>query len=461
MAAHAPIAEDAPPPASVQGGALQPWPSTADAWKTLWILSLVLGLSQVDRNILSLLLQSIKHDLKLSDSQMGLLIGAAFSILYLPLSFPLSLISDRKSRKTMIAMGVGLWSLCTAACGLATSFWTMFAARAGLGAGESVNGPATYSLLGDSFPREKLPRAMAVLNVGFVAGTAFSLILGSVVIVAVGKLHVVLPVLGDVKSWQLVFFALGLPGLLVAALMLTVREPARRGVTARSVTGLASYFEVFGFLKRNACFYGCLFLSVFFLGVITYGSLNFRAAFFQRTYHWAPQQYGLVSGIASLIVSPLGLIVGTWLCERWNRRHHDGNMRVALFANLVSLPFAIAGTLMPNGWLSVACSLTVSATALVAAPPLVAAMQSITPSNVRAQVNSLYLLLFSGITGIVGPWFIGWLTDMQHDETKLRYVIAVASAIALPISVLSLSFALKPFGRMIEQIKADEIAAQG
>ena len=361
----------------------------------------------------------------------------------------------------MIAFGVALWSLCTAACGLATSFWTMFAARAGLGAGESVNGPATYSLLGDSFPREKLPRAMAVLNVGFVAGTAFSLILGSVVIGAVENLHVVLPVLGVVKSWQLVFFALGLPGLVVAALMVTVREPARRGVGSRKEAGLKSYFQVFGFLRRNARFYVCLFLSVFFLGVITYGSLNFRAAFFQRTYGWPAKEYGMVSGLASLVVSPIGLVVGAWLCERWNRRHHDGNLRVALVANLFSLPFAIAGTLMPNAWLSIGCSLMVSATALVSAPPLVAAMQSITPSNVRAQVNSLYLLLFSGITGIVGPWFIGWLTDLQHDESKLRYVIAVASAVALPISVLALAFALKPFGRMIERIKAEEAAAGG
>ena len=452
-----PAANEAP---ASPAAAAPPWPTPANAWRTLWILSLVLGLSQIDRNILSLLLQSIKHDLKLTDAQMGVLLGLAFSCVYLILSFPLSRIADKRSRKTMIAIGVAVWSLATAACGLARSFWPMFIARAGLGAGEAVNGPATYSLLGDSFPRDKLPRAMAVLNIGFVGGTAISLIIGGIVIAALAKVHVVLPVLGEVKTWQLVFFAVGLPGLLIALLVMTITEPARRGLGARSAAGAVPISEVVAYLVRNGRFYGCLFLSVFITGIITNGSLNFRAAFFQRTYHWPAQQYALVTGVVSLIASPLGLIAGTWLCERWNRTYHDGNMRVALFAYVVSIPFNVAGPLMPQAWMSVACAATGGALALMAAPPMVAAMQSITASNVRAQVNSLYLLVFSGITGMIGPAVIGWLTDLQHDETKLRYVIAYSSLVALPISTAIMSMAIKPFGRMIEQIKAEEAAGR-
>ena len=210
MSAEAPVLGQDTPPASAQ-----PWPTPAAAWRTLWILSLVLGLSQIDRNILSLLLQPIKHDLKFSDAQMGILIGLAFSIIYLFLSFPLSRISDRGSRRTMIALGVAVWSLSTAACGLARSFWPMFIARAGVGAGESVNAPATYSLLADSFPRERLPRAMAVLNIGFVGGTAISLIIGGVVIAALKNVHAVLPIIGAVHTWQLVFFAIKPFGVLI------------------------------------------------------------------------------------------------------------------------------------------------------------------------------------------------------------------------------------------------------
>ncbi len=455
MAVQVPLAEDAP--AAVP----QPWPQPREAWKTLWILSLVLGLSQIDRNILSLMLQDIKHDLGLSDSQMGLLIGLAFSVIYLFLSFPLSLISDRKTRKVMIAVGVAFWSLCTAACGLARGFWPMFLARAGLGAGEAVNGPATYSLLGDSFPREKLPRAMAALNLGFMAGTALSLILGAGVIAAVKHVHFTLPVLGEARYWQLVFFAIGIPGVLVAALTMTIREPVRRGVIRQPVTGWRSYLEVFPYLSRNLRFYGCMFASVFITGTITYGSLNFRAAFFARTYHWPSQEYGLVYGVASLITSMLGLLAGTWLCERWNRTHSDGNLRVGLLAYALAAPFSAVFTLMPNGWLAVACGALGAGAALMAAPPVVAALQTVTPGNIRAQVNSLYLLLFSGVTGIVGPWFIGWLTDLQHDETRLGVVIAAVSAIGLPIALFIQVFTLKPFGRMVEQLKAEEARSGG
>ena len=455
MTAQAPVPDD-----SSSAPSTQPWPTSDQAWKTVWILALVLGLSQIDRNILTLLLQDIKHDLKLSDTQMGVLIGLAFSVIYLFLSFPLSLVTDRKSRKIMIAIGVAFWSLCTAACGLARGFWPLFYARAGLGAGEAVNGPATYSLLGDSFPREKLPRAMAVLNLGFIGGTALALILGAGVIAAVSKVHLVLPGFGLMKGWQLVFLTIGLPGLAVAALTMTIREPPRHGVVRRAATGWRSFVEVAPFLARNARFYGCMFVSVFITGTITYGSLNFRAAFFQRTYHWPAQEYGLVYGVASLITSALGLVAGTWLCERWNRRHDNGNMRVGVLAYVLSAPFNAVFTLMPNGWLAVICGSVGAGLALMAAPPVVAAIQSVTPGHVRAQVNSIYLLLFSGITGIVGPAFIGWLTDLQHDETRLGLVIAVVSAIGLPIAVGVQAFSLKPFGQMVARLKAEE-APQG
>ena len=216
--------------------------------------------------------------------------------------------------------------------------------------------------------------------------------------------------------------------------------------------------EVLAFLVRNGRLYGCMFLSVFIMGVITLGSLGFRAAFFQRTYHWSPTQYGVVSGLAQLAGSPFGLIAGTWMCERWNRKYDDGNMRVSLLANVLAIPFLAAGPMMPGPWLSAACAAIGSTCILMAAPAMSAAMQTVTPSGVRAQVNSIYLLLFSGIAGVVGPWFIGWLTDLQHDETKLRYVLAVTSAVALPIAAAIMWGAVKPFGQMVARIKQDEAA---
>jgi MFS family permease len=463
MTVHAPLLEDVAPqpePAQTPSGA-QPWPKPADAWRTLWVLSLVLGLSQIDRGVLSLLVTPIKQDLRLSDSQVGLLIGLAFSLVYLFLSFPLSRISDTRSRKVMIALGVAFWSISTALCGLAQNFWQMFFARAGVGAGEAVNGPATYALLADSFPRDKLPRAMAILNVGFMAGTAVSLIAGALVIGALVHVQLHGPVLGQLKSWQLVFMAVGLPGLLVALLMLTVTEPARRGVGGKPAGGTVPIREVFAFLMRNGRLYGCMFGSVFINGVVIYGAQSFRPAFFWRTYHWPAQQMGLSTGFATLVASPFGLMAGTWLCERWNRKRHDGSMRVAVLANALATPFAVAGSLMPTPWLSVGCAAASAAFIAMATPALVSAMQTVTPNNIRAQVNSIYLLLFSGVTGILGPWVVGQITDMLHDPSKLGLVLAATAAVGSPIALLCLWFAIKPFGQAIQVIEAGEAGAAG
>ncbi len=462
MTAHAPVLDEAPP-AAAPAPATQAWPAPKSAWRTLWILSAVLGLSQVDRNILGLLITPIKTDLHLNFTQIGLLTGAAFSAVYLITSFPLSRITDIWIRKAMIAIGVAVWSVSTAACGLASGFWQMFAARAGVGAGESVNAPATYSLLADSFPRDKLPRAMAILNLGFVVGgTGFSLFVGGLVIAALEHVQVSVPGLGPLKTWQLVFMAIGLPGLLIAALVLWIEEPKRRGAGGMpAVRGTVPISEVFAFLVSNGRLYGCLFAAVFIDGVVIYGGTALRQPFFELTYHWKAQQMGLVLGLVSIVTSPFALIAGTWLAEYWNKKYEDANMRVAIVARAFAIPLTVAGPLMPNAWLSVACTSGAAAIVLVATPALGAALQSMTPSNVRAQVNSLYLMLFSGITAVVGPVLIGWLTDLMHDDTKLRYVLAATAAVGSPIALVIMCFVIKPYGEIITRIKAEEAAHGG
>jgi MFS family permease len=468
MTVHAPLLEDVAPQTQevVAQASPQPWPRPADAWRTLWILSLVLGLSQIDRGILSMLIKDIKHDVTglggrpLTDGQVGILLGFAFSSLYLFLSFPLSRLTDSKSRRVMIAAGVAVWSVSTALCGLAQGFWQMFAARAGVGAGESVNGPATYSLLADSFPRDKLPRAMSILNVGFMFGTAFSLIGGGLVIGALAHAHASLPFIGPLKTWQLVFMAVGLPGLLVSALMMTIKEPVRRGLGGRPATGQAAPLSELGnFIFRNRRYYGCMQLSVFIDGVILYGAQNWRVEFFRRTYNWTSQHTGLVVGTATAIATLVAIVAAPWVAEQLNRRRADGSMLAAFIAKVVALPLMVAAPLAPNPWVAVVLTATATGVALIGTPAMVAAMQTVTPNNVRAQVNSLGLVLFSGITGFIGPWFIGALTDMLHDPNKLRYVLALAPAVGSPIALAIFWFSIKPFGQMIEDIKAQEAAA--
>ncbi len=163
------------------------WPSPARAWYALFILTVGLMIATVDRGILTLLVQPIRSHLGISDTQFAVLHGWAFVSVYALLGLPIARLADRGSRRLIIGIGMAFWSVSTALCGFANTFAQFFAARAGVGAGESAYAPAVYSILQDSFPPEKLPRVFAIMAIGFAWGTSFGVILGaSLLIVATG-----------------------------------------------------------------------------------------------------------------------------------------------------------------------------------------------------------------------------------------------------------------------------------
>ncbi len=176
-----------------QETAVPPLAGARLAWYMIVVVALVRLSAQLDLGILSLVVEPIKHDLSLSDSQMGLLLGFAFALFYVVLGVPLATFVDTRSRRAILAIGVVGWSLMTALTGFAHTFLQLFLCRVGVGAAESVNGPATYSLIADYFPREKLPRAIAALTLGSIAGTGLSLVIGAFVIGALA--HLTLPTL--------------------------------------------------------------------------------------------------------------------------------------------------------------------------------------------------------------------------------------------------------------------------
>jgi len=458
MTVQAPATAPAEPAASEPAAAAaQPWPSAGKAWWCVIMLSIVLMLSQIDRNIITLLVQPIKADLGLSDVQMSLLLGPAFIVLYVFMGLPLSRLSDTRSRRVMITIGLTFWSLMTAACGLAQSFGQLFLARVGIGAGESVNGPATYSMLADYFPRERLPRALAALNIGFVLGTGFSLIAGGLVIGALMRVpEHTLPILGTVRSWQLVFIAVGLPGLIFAALMMTVSEPPRRGLGGRR-TEAPPVREVAGYLRRNGRMYGGMIGGILMTALLVSGTQGWSPAFYERTYGWQARQVGVALGIMNLVASPIGLFLGAWLTERLSRKHDDANMRVAIIAYTLAIPFQVAGPLMPDPYLAVLCSGVGILAAMMATTPYVAAMQTITPNQMRAQVSAIYLFVFSGLGSGLGSLLFGAVTDLiVRDEANIRFTMAGAAAVMAPLGVLIISLARKPYGEAIAAIKAAE-----
>ena len=180
--------------------------SPARAWWSVFVFTVALMLNFLDRQVMTLLVTPIKRDLHLSDTQMSLLIGFTFALFYVIVGLPLSRLVDRGTRKYVVGAGIAVWSVMTAACGLAQSFATLALARMGVGIGESCNAPGTYSMTTDMFPREKLGRAISVIGIGTVAGQGIALLVGGTVIVALVKLGTVaLPVVGTLHAWQLTF----------------------------------------------------------------------------------------------------------------------------------------------------------------------------------------------------------------------------------------------------------------
>ena len=214
------------------GAEARPAQSLRYGWYVAIVLMLCNTLSFIDRQILGLLAPLIKQELSLSDTKIGLLQGLAFGIFYTLLGMPMGRIVDRGNRRNLVAAGIFCWSLMTAACAAARGFWTLFLARMGVGVGEATLSPSAFSLLSDYFPRERLGTALSIFSMGVFFGSGSALIVGGLVIGAVG-------------SWRLTFLIVGLPGLLAGLLMFTIKEPARRNLLGGKVSRL-SLGEVFG-----------------------------------------------------------------------------------------------------------------------------------------------------------------------------------------------------------------------
>ena len=437
-----------------QARAEEPWPSPRRAWYAVGIFALALTINFLDRGILVLLIGPIKHDLGLSDFKASLLIGFAFVFFYLFLGLPVARLVDTKSRRLIIGCGIALWSVMTAFCGLAQNFVQLFIARIGVGVGEACNGPATFSMLSDLFPRERLPRAIAVLNFGFVAGTGLAMLLGGVVIHFVSSMPPVsVPLLGVLRPWQVTFILVGIPGLLVALLFTTVPEPVRRGRLAGVTAESLPVAEIVKYLKSNSAAYVPIFLGLGFNVIVAFGGQSWGPAFFVRTHGWTVVQAGVAQGLVVILTAPFGLMVGSALSEYFTRRGYaDSNMRVTLIGIALSTPCAVIYPLMPTPQLAVAVLGAQFFFAMFVPGPMNAALQIITPNQMRGQVTALFLFVFNVVGFGIGPSFVAGLTDyVFRDEAMLRYSLALTGAVMGTASVVTIWTGLKGYGEAVNR----------
>jgi len=435
----------------------EPWPSSARAWCAIFVFALALMMNFLDRGIVGLLVHPLEIDLHLTDSQVGLVTGVAYIVFYAAIGLPIARFADVGVRRTIVGVGVAVWSIATAFCGLAGNFWQLFAARMGVGAGEACNGPPVFSMISDLFPRDKLPLAIAVLNFGFIFGNGFASILGGAVIQALTGVSVTLPLVGTLHSWQLVFLAVGLPGLIVAGLMATVKEPARRGrISKDGAHKNLPVREVVRFFLDNVRTYAPMFAGLAFNIVPAVGLIIWGPEYFRRGFGWTTAEYALRAGLVTILFAPAGALFGGWLAGWFQRNgHDDANLRVVLLSFCLNLPGLLLFTLAQNPWLGLAAFAYTQFVAMWVPGPFNAALQVVTPNEMRSQITALFLFIFNIIGFGIGPSVVPWVTaHVFHDPAKLGYGLATVIAVLLPPAALSIFLGMKSYGAAMVRAKS-------
>jgi len=421
-----------------------PWPRRGYAWYVVGVLTIAYTFSFVDRQILSLLVGPVRRDLGISDTQISLLQGLAFALFYTLLGLPIGRLADRTSRRGIIAVGIALWSVMTMVCGLARSFWTLFFARMGVGVGEAALSPAAYSIVADYFPPRDLPKAMSVYSMGIFVGAGLAFILGGAVIeLASASEDWVLPLIGPVRPWQMTFFAVGLPGFLVVALMASVREPRRRGrlrATTQDPSEALPFFDILRFLIARRHTYGAHFFGIALMALMGYGAAAWIPEFAVRTYGMTRGEIGLAYGLGILVLSTGGIVSSGWLTGHLVAKgYRDASFRVIIGAALILFVTGSLATLMPTRtgfFLMMVPLLFVSGVSNGIGP---AALQLITPNEMRAQVSAVYLFVINIIGLGLGPTVVAVMTDYLFGyDQAVKYSLALLNAGAAPLAAFIL-----------------------
>ncbi|MBM4196984.1 MAG: MFS transporter [Gammaproteobacteria bacterium] len=405
-------------------------------WYLVAVLTVAYVLSFIDRSILTLLVGPIKADLGVTDTQVSLLHGLAFAVFYTLLGIPIATLADRRNRRNIIAIGVAFWSLATAICGLARNFWELLAARIGVGVGEAALSPAAYSMIADSFPPERLNRALSVYTLGAFAGMGLALIIGAAVIAEVAQAGVTeLPLVGALRPWQLVFLVVGLPGLVVALWLLTLTEPLRRSPAAGSGGSIAALWP---HIRRHWQAYAAHLIGFALLGMVLNSLLAWTPAHLARSFGLGPAEAGLRLGSLIVVFCTAGILTGGWLADRWQAAgRSDAPLRVGVISAAGCLAFGVFAPVVDtlDVMLALYAPLLFFSTFAYGAAP--AALQVLAPAANRAVASALYLFFLNIIGMGIGPLATALATDYIFGNE-----LAVGRSLALVTGAAALAAAL-------------------
>jgi MFS family permease len=423
---------------SVSPNSTSPWPSPLRAWCVVGLLMVAYTSSFVDRQIMSLLVEPIRADLEITDTEFSLLAGLAFSIFYSVMGLPLGWLADRMSRRMIILIGMIAWSVMTALCGLATSFIALFLARMGVGIGEAALSPAAYSLISDYFPPDQRARAISAYAMGPYLGSGLALIIGGQVIEIASRMGpYTIEGLGTFAPWQLVFYAVGLPGIIIALLFLLIREPERRGLAPQSTDlGLVS------FIGHRRLLFLLLFLGFSVFGIAGISFLVWIPAVAIRVHGWTPGDIGFAYGTILLLLSVPGVYVGGWISDQLTVRGKiDAPLIVAIVVMLSLAPLVVITPILGN-MTALLTSLAVVSFGFGMLNGLPGTtLQLVVPNQLRGQIIAAYFLIGTMMSLGIGPTIVAFVSDtLLGGPSQIGVALSIVSGVTIVASAAMLNY---------------------
>lgn len=415
----------------------QPYPPTAYAYFTVGLITLAYVFAFVDRIALSLVLDPIRRDLGLNDTQVSALAGFAFVICYVVFSFPFGRWVDRHARPGALTLGVMVWSTAMVACGLATNFWQLFVGRMFVGVGEAAVNPVAYSAIPDSFPPERRSSAMAIFASGSTIGGGLAVYLGSLLLEWAERTQPSLPVVGVLAPWQALLIGLGLPGVLVALLVhLTLRDPPRR-VTAPVA---ASSRDVTRYFGEHRVLFALMFVGFSGFAIINYSFMVWGPTYFMRVHDLSIAQVGLLMGLGFAVFGTIGVLLGGIWADRVRKAGHlDAPVRVAIRVALLQAPFFLLAYLCPDPAIAVVLFCCGMLTAAMVGGLQGAMVQILTPNRMRGQASAVFLTVVNVLGLGLAPIATAAMTDYvfgNPDDIGLSLATTTALATVMALSLL-------------------------
>jgi len=386
----------------------------------LFMLMLVYTANYVDRQVLAILLQPIKLDLGLTDTQLGFLSGITFAIFYATLGVPIAMWADRSNRRNIIAMALTLFSGMTVLCGYVTSFAQLALARIGVGIGEAGTGPSSHSMIADMYPPEKRASAMGFYSLGINIGILIGFLVGGWV--------------SQWYGWRVAFMMVGAPGLILALLVrFTMKEPTRGhadGIVTQSVAA-PKVGDVFRHLWSQKSFRHLSFATAL-AALGGYAGVNWLPAFLARSFQMQGGEIGTWLALIIGFSGGAGTFFTGWLADRYGKRDVRWNLWVVVIIVALCFPFSVAMYTSYDKYTALMLFLFPAFAGAAYIAPALAMTQALVTLRMRAQASAILFLILNLIGMGLGPQFAGILSDLytpSFGDESLRYALLTISVV--------------------------------